>query len=79
MSETRPFEDFRDSGLLWLVNASVFHPRGYALALVYDDNDKCVGWQLFGDGTTRWTYAEKFPDGVTTPDDLFHKIKELMP
>lgn len=49
----RPFADLRGSGLLWLINASVFHPRGVALALhLDDDSGEATGWSLIyaGDG-----------------------------
>jgi hypothetical protein len=49
----RPLHELIDSGLLWLVNATVFHPRGLALALHFDgledpssDNADIVGWSL---------------------------------
>lgn len=52
MSEcSRPIDELRDSGLLWLINRTVFHPRGLALALVIDDANKIAGWRLTGDGT----------------------------
>lgn len=54
----RPFQELRDSGLLWLINRTVFHPRGYALAIAYDD-DEAVGWSLLGDGSEPWQYADE--------------------
>lgn len=33
-----------DSGLIWYLNRTVFHPRGYALAL--DGPDDPAGWSL---------------------------------
>jgi hypothetical protein len=51
----RPFAELRDSGLLWLINATVFHPRGYALALTVHDGE-AVGWNLLGDGSEPWRY-----------------------
>jgi hypothetical protein len=54
----RPFADFRELGLLWLVNRVVFHPRGYALALAYNDG-VCTGWELLGDGSEPWRYADE--------------------
>lgn len=43
--------DLIDDGLLWLINASTFHPRGFALAL-----DPETGQLLLqGDGTEPWT------------------------
>ena len=70
MAETTPAEDERplrligdlkDSGLLWLINRVVFHPRGLALALVSDD---IVGWswKLLGDGTEVWTMPAEVDD-----------------
>jgi hypothetical protein len=53
----RPFGELRDSGLLWLINRAVLHPRGYALGLVYNDAGNPVGWQLDGDGTEPWRYG----------------------
>jgi hypothetical protein len=58
-----------DSGLLWLINRSVFHPRGYALAVSED------GWDLLGDGTDPWHF--ELPEGME--DELFQKVKELLP
>lgn len=59
----RPFEDLSDSGLLWLINRTVFHPRGYALAITIADG-KATGWSLLGDGSEPWEYgtdgADKF-------------------
>jgi hypothetical protein len=56
MSEPRPLEELRESGLLWLINRTVFHPRGYALSLHYE-GDRAVGWSLEGDGTEAWRYG----------------------
>jgi hypothetical protein len=58
VSGPRPFEDLRDSGLLWLINRAVFHPRGYALALHVDDGGEVVGWSLQGDGSEPWTFED---------------------
>lgn len=56
---TRPLADLlAPSGLLWLINATTFHPRGFALALVTDDDGMIVGWQLQGDGREPWRYGE---------------------
>jgi hypothetical protein len=54
-NQPRPFQDLSDSGLLWLINATVFHPRGYTLALVVVDGQP-QGWDLLGDGTEPWRY-----------------------
>lgn len=52
---SRPFEDLRSTGLLWLINRVVFHPRGFALALHREDGE-IVGWSLMGDGTEVWVF-----------------------
>jgi len=58
---SRPFSELRDTGLLWLVNTAVFHPRGFALALVFDGGE-AVGWELTGDGTEPWMFDPTDPD-----------------
>lgn len=85
-ASVRPFADFRDSGLLWLVNRVVFHPRGYALALHYTgkfpDMGECTGWSLLGDGTEPWTMGDPSPEqqaqGALTEDQLFALVKGLL-
>lgn len=79
----RPFAEFREEGLLWLVNTAVFHPRGYALSLHFENDDPenlgaCTGWSLMGDGSESWRFG---CDDKTTAmlDDLFVKVKALMP
>lgn len=54
----RPFEDLRFTGLLALINVTVFHPRGYGLTLVYDDDSNPIGWTLQGDGREPWTFGD---------------------
>lgn len=55
--EHRPFADLRDAGLLWLINRTVFHPRGWALGLEMRGGE-AVGWTLLGDGVEPWTYGD---------------------
>jgi hypothetical protein len=55
VSDARPFEELSSSGLLWLINRVVFHPRGYALALVQRGGET-VGWDLQGDGSEVWRF-----------------------
>jgi hypothetical protein len=59
MADPRPLEDLRDSGLLWLINRVLFHPRGHALALHVDEEGHAVGWSLVGDGSEPWRYADE--------------------
>lgn len=76
--KNRPWAELRDTGLLWLINATVFHPRGYALAVHYDGNGDASGWSILGDGNESWGFAG---DDETTArvDDLFRRVKELLP
>jgi len=46
--------DLVDSGLLWLINRQVFHPRGFALS--YDP--ETGAFYLNGNGVDVWSYAE---------------------
>lgn len=78
--------ELRDSGLLWLINRVVFHPRGYALALHFDDyHEEVVGWSLLGDGTEVWTMGEdptpeeRAKYGALSEDELFALVKALLP
>lgn len=48
-SETLPFEALLDTGIMWLINTTVFHPRGMALALDFDSDGNPQGWHLYVD------------------------------
>ncbi|MGE0342533.1 MAG: hypothetical protein AB7O86_05655 [Porticoccaceae bacterium] len=71
--DIRPMSEFRDEGLLWLVNASVFHPRGYALAFHLDDDGVVVGWTLEGDGSEPWVF-----EANPVVDALMRSAKQLL-
>jgi hypothetical protein len=47
--------DMREFGLLWLLNTTCLHPRGFAIGVNPDGSD----WKLFGDGTQPWSYLTK--------------------
>ena len=49
--------DFHDSGLVWLVNAAVLHPRGWALTIHLDDQRNPTGLSIQGDGIEPWCFA----------------------
>lgn len=71
MAEGARKVDLRDDSLLWLINRSVFHPRGYALGYDPDTGD----FFLTGTGTQPWTFGG---DGSQETHHL-EKIKALMP
>lgn len=56
----REFSELKSSGLLWLMNRTVFHPRGFALAFVFDPNisTEPLAWKLLGDGITPWEMGD---------------------
>jgi hypothetical protein len=60
-ADARPWGDLSSTGLLWLINRVVFHPRGFALTLV-KQHGEVVGWNLQGDGTEVWRFTEDKDD-----------------
>lgn len=70
--EIKNFSEFQKLGFLWAFNRFVLHPRGYAAAFVYDDNNEVVGWQLLGDGTQVWKFAED------TDDEGFRRFAQAL-
>lgn len=64
---SRPLLDLRDTGILWLINRVVFHPRGFALALDVETNEvgeptEVTGWRLQGDGSECWVFSAESDD-----------------
>ncbi len=81
MTQNRPFSDLRPTGLLWLINATVFHPRGYAFALNFNDEGELDSWSLLGNGKEPFSFdanKDHWPEGES-PDDAMKAVKELMP
>lgn len=70
----RGFEELRDSGMLWLINRVAFHPRGFALGLVYDDGDdsKPIGWSIMHDGSEIWRFTD------SDDEDGFRRAEETL-
>lgn len=71
--ESRPFSELRDTGLLWLINRVVFHPRGFALGITHDADGNATGWTLLGDGSEAWIMGDGVPE-----DALLAKVRELL-
>lgn len=79
----RPFGDLRNEGLLWLINATVFHPRGYALTLHFERDDPedlgaCTGWSILGDGNEQWQFGCD-DETQARVAEAFTKIRALLP
>lgn len=64
----------RGDGVLWMVNRTVFHPRGFALALDSETGDLT----LLGDGSEPWSYDLREPDGTDQEDLLFRSFAALL-
>lgn len=62
--------DWSKDGVLWLINASVFHPRGFALAIDTQTREPL----LLGDGSEAWYFE---PEDVPTPDQLKEAVEAL--
>lgn len=56
-----PLADLRETGMLWLINKVVFHPRGFALAMVYHEGQFAY-WVLQGDGSEPWRFDDDIDD-----------------
>lgn len=76
--KVRSFNEWLDNGLLWLINTTVFHPRGYALGLGKDQFGNVMGWELFGDGTEPWQFA---CDDTTKAmlEERFEQVNRTLP
>ena len=57
-----PLSDLSDSGMLWYLNRVAFHPQGFALAFIYEDDGTVSGWTLQGDGSEVWTFSNEVDD-----------------
>ena len=72
-------DGLRSSGLLWLINASVFHPRGFALAVEYTDGAP-TGLSILGDGKTPWLFSEPehtlVDESFTAVNKFFVSLKD---
>lgn len=72
--------------LLWLINRTVFHPRGFALALNNDvlcaEGGNVTSWSLHGDGTEPWSMSDPPQHlqalGHKTEDQLFALVQALL-
>lgn len=64
--------NFRDDGILWMLNRTVFHPRGFALGI----DPEASELYLYGDGTEAWIYT--LDEEGSTEQDLFQKFEAML-
>lgn len=76
--EVHSFEELLSTGLLWLINATCLHPRGYALALNIGPDGKVTGWQMLGDSSEPWRFACD-DETQAVVDERFASVKALLP
>jgi len=57
-AQRETLKQFRADGLLWMVNAAILHPRGYALTAHIDDAGEPIGLSVLGDGVEPWCFAD---------------------
>lgn len=80
-SNLLPFSALGDTGLLWLINTSVFHPRGLMFALQIDDDGEAIGWELIaaptGEAYTFSLKTDANPYGVDI-DDAYRRAEAFM-
>lgn len=67
--------DLRADGVLWMINKSVFHPRGFALAIEVESGNLT----LMGDGRQPWTYDHDIePELFIAFNELLERQAALM-
>jgi hypothetical protein len=71
----QPISTLQESGLLWLINRVVFHPRGFSLALHFNENGNCLGWWLMGDGSELWTFGD---GSEIDENELFRRVENFL-
>ena len=77
------FSELRTYGFLWYINRVAFHPRGFALALVFDDDGNAIGFQICGRGEEPHSFGpspEEAAAGLTVQDiedDNFAKVEAV--
>ena len=62
----------REDGILWMLNRTVFHPRGFALGI---DREHPTRLFLQGDGTEPWSYD---PSIEEIENDLFNRFEAML-
>lgn len=79
--------NLQDDGILWAINRTLFHPRGFALAVIPDGKGGAVGFQLLGDGLVPWQYATTAhapgartldPDALADEADLLARFERAL-
>lgn len=71
------FDQLRETGVLFMVNRVLLHPRGYALALEYGEGEKEPrGWNIVGNGKEIWSF---YHNEEQVHFDAFEHLLEISP
>lgn len=78
----RPLSEWPDKGLLWLINSTVFWPRGFSLGLSIPKDDSIepylAGYEIMGDGSKTWSVSSKEVETARSAavEALFEQLRE---
>lgn len=63
--------DLRADGVLWMINRSLFHPLGFALAYSPDSGE----FTLWGNGDEPWRFSESMEE---SENEAFVSFRSLL-
>lgn len=66
--------DLRDDGILWYVNRTALHPRGFALGVDSESGEL----QMFGDGSQLWSYDLDEESNKVRFDAMLKRISAIV-
>lgn len=68
------FSELEKSGLLWMINRYIFHPRGFTFGLVPNDKGEITGWAILGHGKECYKFTPEMDDmGFLTAETFLAK------
>lgn len=56
------FKEFQEKGLLWAINRYIFHPRGLAMMMIFDDETNETTWSLLTTNTPPFSFDDETDD-----------------
>jgi len=70
------FNDLERSGLLWMMNRYIFHPRGFTFGLVPDEHGNIIGWTVLGEGKECLGFTKHMDDmGFLASETFLTKLR----
>lgn len=68
--------EFHNQGGVWLVNAALLHPRGWALTLHYSETGEPIGMSIAGDGKDPWYFPPGSVDNTIRDFEIAEADRE---